>query len=232
MVKKLVSLICMLLWLGGAQAKECVIKVGVSELKPHLSPNLDGGGPLAQSFSTAMAVMGCDTEFHWMPWVRAFQLTKKGKLTVTFPWGDSPQRRKDFVTSKPVWNSRLYLFHLKSTPITLNTLKDIKAYKVAGLKGYDYLPKNQDKFYGVIKVPTEDTLVNLLLKKRVDGILMWEVLLSNYPELTDSPSVTHSNYVLNSKAGLALFSKEDPNAKKYAEIFDAQFRQYLHDNLP
>lgn len=231
MIKKLAWLIFMCFCVGAAHADECVIKVGVDELQPHLSPDLDGGGPLAQSFSKAMSVMGCDTEFHWMPWARAFKLTKKGRLTVTFPWGDSPQRRKDFVTSKPVWSSKLYVFHLKDTALSLTSLKDLSNYSIAGVNGYDYLPKKLDDKYGIIKVPSEDRLISLLLKKRVDGILIWEVLVSNYPELTQNSNITHNDYVLNQKAGLALFSKHDPNAKKYAKIFDVQFTQYLKDNL-
>lgn len=229
MIKKLALLILIIFFAVIARAQECVIKVGVDELKPHLSPDLESGGPLAQNFSKSMATMGCDTEFHWMPWARAFKLTKSGKLTVTFPWGDSPERRRDFVASKPIWNSRLYLFHLKDTPVKLARLQDLLKYKVAGLKGYNYLPKGQDRDYNVIKVPTEVALVNILLKKRVDGILMWEVLMSNYPELTENPNVMHSDFALNTKAGLALFSKKDPKSKKYAEIFDAQFSQYLKD---
>lgn len=229
MVKIGLSLIIMFFCIGTVQAKECVIKVGVDELKPHLSPELEGGGPLAQNFSKAIASMGCNTEFHWMPWARAFKLTKSGKLTATFPWGDSPERRRDFVTSKPIWNSQLYLFHLKNSPIQLKGVQDLLKYKVAGLKGYSYLPNGQDKMYNIIKVPTEDALVSVLLKKRVDGILMWEVLMSNYPELKNNPNVTHSDYALNTKAGLALFSRKDPNSEKYAEIFDAQFSHYLKE---
>lgn len=228
MIKIWLSLIFIFFCIGAVQAQECVIKVGVDELKPHLSPDLDGGGPLAQNFSKAIAAMGCDTEFHWMPWARAFKLTKSGKLTATFPWGDSPERRKQFITSKPIWNSKLFLFHLKDTPVKLKSVEDLSKYKVAGLKGYVYLPKGKDKIHGIMKVPSQEVLVNVLLKKRVDGILLWEVLLPHYPELTDNPDVVHSDYPLNTKAGLALFSRKDPNSKKYAEIFDVQFSQYLN----
>lgn len=230
-MRRLAALVFIFCCIGTVQAQECVIKVGVDELKPHLSPDLDGGGPLAQNFAQAMASMGCDTEFHWIPWARAFQLTKKGKLTMTFPWGDSLQRRKDFVTSKPIWKSKLYVFHLKSTKLTLSSPKDLSKYSIAGVKGYEYFPKNLDADYGIIKVPSEDMLVGMLMKKRLDGILIWDVLVPNHPDLTKNSNITHDEYVLNQKAGVALFSKYDPNAKKYAEIFDAQFSQYLKDSL-
>lgn len=212
-----------------AKAQECVIKVGVNELKPHLSPKLEGGGPLGQSFSKAMSKIGCDTEFYWMPWARSLRMVKSGKITVTFPRVGTIEREKDFVLSKPIWKDELHLYHLSDKNIKLTSVEELTKYNVAGVQGYNYFPKNMENLMHIKKVSNENVLVNVLLKKRVDAILVWDALLYNSPELLDNPNIKKHSYVLNTQKGLALFTKHDPNSKRYAEAFDLQFSKYLKE---
>ncbi|MCG8616896.1 MAG: transporter substrate-binding domain-containing protein [Desulfobacterales bacterium] len=112
------------------------ITLAVGEWAPYTSKT-DESARLAQNLVTKIfAQAGIEVKYVYVPWKRAYNLTKDGKYDGTFPWYRNDERIKDFRFPKePLIKEAYVFFHLKNSQFEWDTLDDLKTYKIGVMSG-------------------------------------------------------------------------------------------------
>ncbi len=133
---------CLLIPFGSLHAAEPVV-VGVGEWAPFCGKKLEQGGVSMQILSEAFKRQGVTVQYKWMPWKRAYEMTRQGEVDCTAPWAmtsDAEDRREVFIVGgSPVMMSRSFFFHLKSKEIPYDgTVASLKGLKIGITHGYTF----------------------------------------------------------------------------------------------
>ncbi len=109
------------------------------------------------------------------PWARVIRLAKKGKWGVGGIYKNA-ERMKIFDYSSPIYQEELLLFVKKPSTFEFKSLKDLKGKVLALMRGWSYgtefdKEKNK-KTFRVIETSNGEQSFTLLLKERVDGVVM------------------------------------------------------------
>jgi len=86
----------------------------------------------------AFALEGVTVIYKWVPWKRAYEITKEGGYDATPTWVPTPEREQDFYFSNTILVNQKVFFHLKSFPFDWETIKDLQGMKIGGTLGYTY----------------------------------------------------------------------------------------------
>ena len=73
------------------------------DLPPYTGQNLPGYGMLTEIVLRAFHLAGRETELHWAPWKRGYEMTKIGEYDATFPYAHKPEREKEYLYSDLVY---------------------------------------------------------------------------------------------------------------------------------
>ena len=77
-------------------------------------------------------------ELNFMPFKRAYELTKSGRIDGLFNFYKTENRLQHFDYSKPIINNPLVFFVRKDADIQFNKLEDLKGLKIGVMRGYTY----------------------------------------------------------------------------------------------
>lgn len=114
------------------------IRIAVGEWPPFLHENVKDKGIAARIIEDIFVSEGYDVTFDFLPWPRAYALSKTGKYHGTAVWVRKPERETDFYYSEPVIQEKHVFFHLKSEPFEWRSLEDLLDLKLGGLLGFSY----------------------------------------------------------------------------------------------
>lgn len=216
---------CVLVTSFYSEANERIVHLGVGEWPPYISEHLEHYGPLAQLVHDAFKAEGVDVDYHWLPWTRALKKTQKSQLSATFPWYKSPKRMQHFYYSAPLMKEAYSFIYRKDSPFDWQSVKDLSQYHIGANTDYYY---NEDFALGeknqeltITRVDSEKQLVNMLLLKRVDAIIIGKQVGRSYLKSLD----VHSQLIAHHK-GFAekelyvLFPKLDPLSKSRRDTFN------------
>ncbi len=119
--------------------------------------------------------MNMNAKLEPKPWARVMRLAKRGKWGVGGIYKNS-EREKIFDYSNPIYQEELLLFVKKSSAIKFSTLKDLKGKVLALMRGWsygtDFDREKKKKAFRVIETSNGEQSFTLLLKGRVDGVVM------------------------------------------------------------
>ena len=118
------------------------LKIMTGEWFPYVSKNMVGHGFAAEVVSYAFLLGGIETEFEFAPWERCEALVKSGEAFATFPHKQTKEREKFAFFSDPIAASKSVIFFQKKQfgKFDFKNIKDLKKYKIGGVKGYYYVP--------------------------------------------------------------------------------------------
>ena len=132
-------------------------------------------GLYARLLDEVFQKMKVDVKLVPKPWARVMRLAKKGKWGVGGIYKNS-ERMKVFDYSHPIYQEELLLFVKNPSLIEFNSLKDLKGKTLALMRGWSYgteFDKERNKkSFRVIETSHGEQSFTLLLKGRVDGVVM------------------------------------------------------------
>ena len=120
------------------------IVFAIGEWPPFIGKNLPDYGLHTKIVKKVFAEMGHTAKFEFMPWKRAYEMTKKGNYIATYSWTKTPERQNEvFFPKNELAFSKEVGFYKKSNfpnGLTIKTIEDIKSQnlKVVGIASYWY----------------------------------------------------------------------------------------------
>jgi polar amino acid transport system substrate-binding protein len=184
----------------------------------------------------AFAASGLDSELEWLPWARALRKTEKAQLNATFPWYKSKQREAKFLFSAPLASESTAIFYPKSLAFDWEKLQDLKPYRIGVNTDYFYSEAfsqaEREKSLNVTRVHTELQLIGMLLRGRLDIILMGKAPGENFIQQAGASAMLASHPKIFAHQELhVLFPKADPRSEKRLAAFNKGLRK-VKNKLP
>lgn len=141
---------------------------------PYMPEKEKDYGFISKAVSNSFYSEGIKIEYGFFPWIRAYYLAKTNQWDGTIGWAKTKEREEIFYFSQePLFEGDIILFYNNSKPITVNTLEDLKKYKIGITSEYSY-GSSLDKFIKTNPKNFEVTFSDLnnfnkLLAGRIDG---------------------------------------------------------------
>ncbi|WP_051311619.1 substrate-binding periplasmic protein [Zooshikella ganghwensis] len=209
------------------------VKIATGEYVPWISEKMQHYGFVSHIISEAFARAGKKGDyavvFEFLPWKRAFDLTKKGEYPATSAWFYTEERAKHFLYSDSVMTEKAVFFFLKENPLkSWNTLTDLSDRTIGATSGYSYT----DEFWslgkaGKIKIQTassDEKNIKKLLAKRIDlfpiGLVTGKrLLMTKFDKSAHLITYLEGKPLIEAKGHL-LFSKKYPASEKLLSDFN------------
>jgi polar amino acid transport system substrate-binding protein len=210
------------------------ISIAVGDWPPYLSEKLKHNGIMGHLIKDVFEAEGYDVEITFLPWARAYDEAKVGRLDMTGVWMHKPERENDFYYSDPVLNEQFVFFHLKSTNFKWTTLDDLVGLKIGGGVEYSYGPE----FDAALQSG------NLIIERVPSKIMNWRKLFSGriliYPEEINvgysslrqhfhsdkSYLVTHHPKPLLNNLSYVLFPKSSARSQLHMQRFNSRLKKF------
>ena len=109
-MRPLVHWLGMALLIGLAANAATPVSMATGEYPPYVSTKLPGQGLSSELVSEAMRRMGRPLKLTFLPWKRAFELTRNGLYDASFPYARNPQREAGFLYSAPLHTDQILMF--------------------------------------------------------------------------------------------------------------------------
>ena len=174
----------------------------------------------------AAAQQNINVKFVSMPWQRALKTIEKGEADAISYTIFSPERTNYLIyeAGNAISIGSTRFAYLKGNNFNYDgTLESIKDRKIGVIRGYSYGDKfDRNKLTNLINVNTEEQLLLMLLRKRVDLILVnIDHLKYKYSHLDEFSQVTSMDVASDSYDIYLAFSKKrghEELAKQFANI--------------
>lgn len=137
-------------------------------------------GDRVVGYSTAVArrilsMAGLHGQFHVFPWKRAYAIVQQQPDTVLYTMARTEQREDLFQWVGPLAPRRIYLYRLsRRSDIHLNSLTDVRPYRVVGLRGSAAVIDLSQRVPGVnlMQIDNERQSLEMLLLDHADLVIM------------------------------------------------------------
>jgi polar amino acid transport system substrate-binding protein len=206
-----------------------VVRIGTSNWVPYVDQQRVDGGALARLTREIFHAAGYQVEFVYYPWDRNLLMLEQGHLDAVMPYVCSPARQRISTCSDVVATGEMVLFQRVGQQLTWSRIEDLKHFRIATTLGYSYgqafdtaLQTGQ---LNVLQSGKEQTGLRLLSLGRADfypqdravGYAMLYRLFS----AQERAAITHNPRVLNRAELHLLFRKNDAQADRLREVFNA-----------
>lgn len=209
------------------------LEMAVGEWPPYVSQNQKHNGVIAHIISDIFNQIGLETNFHFLPWSRAYSETSKGKYDASAVWMHKDEREEYFIYSDAILTEQFVFFHNKTLKFDWQSMADLKGLRVGSIYGYSYGPELDDAFDKKLLIKTEVTSpeqnFKMLLHNRID-IMPFELNVGN-SILKDqfSPSerykiIAHPKPLLLNSS-YVLFPKALEGSKKLSQQFSQKLKE-------
>lgn len=124
---------------NGGAARARPIRISSGEWAPYVSPELAGGGPMAQLVTEIYNRAGYTPEIDYTSWQVAEERVADGGSFAMFPMVGSAERRRQFLLSDPLAEFQYVLFYdrRRDRP-QVDSPEAMEALEVGAIAGYDY----------------------------------------------------------------------------------------------
>lgn len=206
------------------------LRLGAGEWPPYISAELADNGPIGKLVTDAFAASGIDSQLEWLPWARALRKAEQTQLDAVFPWYRSKQREQDFLFSDSLASESSAIFHHRGMQFDWNNLEDLKPYRIGVNTGYFYSESfsqaEQEQSLNITRADTERQLIDMLLRGRLDIILMGKAPGEHFIKQAGGDAVLTSHPKVFAKKHMhVLFPKADPNSPERLTAFNRGLRQ-------
>ncbi|MGI0116114.1 substrate-binding periplasmic protein [Zooshikella sp. RANM57] len=222
------------------------IEFAVANWPPYFDNNNKNKGTLAHYLKNLLNNDGIDVDYVWYKsWKAAYNNSAAGHVMASPGWICNKERAKEFYFTYPIYFMDNVIFHLKSNPVKLTSVEDLKrAGPIAMTESY-YFGREFEavaKKYNLAlrKVRLEKLTFNLLLKKRVALVPMpldnGLIILNKYYTQAQRDKITYSPSVFKKNYYHVMVSKKYPEALHLYETLNKVLtkqssKNNLHSNL-
>ncbi|MBU2706849.1 transporter substrate-binding domain-containing protein [Zooshikella marina] len=166
--------------------------------------------------------MGYTIELYILPWSRALDFVKTGKVELLFPTGKNNSRKKIFRYSTEYINkANLLIYTLQEKALNWNGIQSLKGMTIAVKKDYNYGDTfNESNYFKKINVKKISQGFKVLLVNRVDGFAgyekNWDYIIAKENIKGDFKKSPYFGYATEFVVG----KKESSSVKQLLNIFD------------
>ena len=119
------------------RASAADITLMTTDYPPYFSANLPNGGPLTEIVVEAFKAVGHHASIQFVPWVRAMEFAKAGKVDGLHGAWHSEEREAWFVFSDPLPGNKVVLFKRRGAkPERFTSYADLAPYTIGIVRGY------------------------------------------------------------------------------------------------
>lgn len=237
----------MLLLLGcSSAAVSQQLKLAATNFPPYYGEDMPNGGPFSELTRQAFAEAGYQVSIEFIPWARAVEWGKEGKIDGLIGAWVTEQRAPYFIETVPVMTNKLVFYRQLGSNTAFESFEDIARQKLWIGSVYGYAQPQGLIEAGVNLVyTTQDKKPFMLLSRgRVDLVIVDQTYASATLALPDMQS--HSEHVelidriVEQREMHILVSKKLEDAEDVVQGFndglarlkeDGRFKQILLDAL-
>jgi len=229
---------CILLFLSVfARSENFYIATG--EFPPFCSKSNISYGFVSHVVREAFAREGHLAQFDFLPWKRAYEMTKSGGYHASSWWAFNDERARDFHYSDPVIESQLHFFYVKENlpEFDWGSVNDLTGYKLGLTRGYyttdEIEAAKESGKLEILSVNDDEQNFRLLLSGRIDLVPInvitgLELLRKKFPKEVVSKIAYHPEPV-SSRPGFIIFPKRSERSKELVAIFNAGLNSLRED---
>lgn len=214
------------------------VKISTGEWEPYVGEIMVDYGPSGRVVTEACRRANLKCEFEFMPWKRAWESVKLGRVHGTFIWTWSEERAEIMHASKEVigW-SRLNAFynHLKHPDgITIETWDDFGKYLTAGVREYYQTLKLQKMGFRVHEVNNAPLAWKMLSLGRVDVVAANPLVAQREIETTipEFQDIIKMDETILEESNMHLyFSRVHPDAMEVRNAMDRALKTMHEEGL-
>lgn len=237
----------MLLLLGSSfTALSHQLKLATTNFPPYYGEDMPNGGPFSELTRQAFAEVGYQVTVDFIPWARAVEWGKEGKIDGVMGAWVTEQRAPYFIETTPVMTNKLVFYRQRGSKTAFKSFDDIARQKLWIGTVYGYAQPQGLTEAGVNLVyTTQDKQPFMLLSRgRVDLVIVDQTYATATLALPDMR--THSEHVelidrvVEQRDMHILVSKKLNNAEDVVKAFnvglarlkkDGRFEQIMLDAL-
>lgn len=212
-----------------------VIPLATGEWEPYTGEKLTNYGFFTELVTAVCKSAGLEPKYTFYPWARAENELSAGKIFGIFPYVVTEERKKEFVFSDVLSQSRGVFFYEKARingVLTYKDLKDLKRYKIGGVIGYWYESLFKENDLNVEYIADESGNFRKLSAGRVDIVISdelvgWQYISKIFPG--ESSKFAASPTPLNSSELHVMISKNYPDYKNLQDKFNGGIKKIKSD---
>ncbi|OQS45299.1 hypothetical protein B0T49_16130 [Chromobacterium violaceum] len=141
-------------FLGAAAADAAeTLMLAASEYPPYMSSQMADGGVAVAIVREAFRRAGYSAKAVYLPWARAVNQARNGRLDGIVGLWTTPERTRAFLFSQAFLDNHIGFFKRREDGIRYQTLADLKPYAIGIVRGY----ANSDAF-DAARLHTDETL--------------------------------------------------------------------------
>lgn len=210
-----------------------LVKLATVEWPPFFAESLPQNGYFAAISRQAYQRAGYKMAITWMPWQRAMNEGRSGKVyDGVLGAGYSKERANHFEYTDPVDIDTYVFFAHKNHEIIYKKTSDLQSYSIGGMRGDIAVNSLKASGFNIVEAATFEQIIKMLLAKRIDCFIASKrvtqsILNSKFKAqrnniITLSPSYSEYNYHI-------LISKQIKNHKTIAENFNNGLKEIKED---
>ena len=231
------ALFCFIILLTCPQdikARNIILLTG--EYAPYVSTDMDNYGFTAEIVSYAFLSVGIETEFEFGSWEKAEKKIATGKYFASFPHKRTIERQKFAYFSDPIAWSKSIFFYMKGKikSVDFEGIRDLKTYKIAGVKGYYYVPMFKRAELNVSYSSNSEIAFKKLYLEQVDLVpenefVGWLIIEKLFPD--EMWRFGASLKALNEDSLHLMVSKKHPDAKILLKKFNQGLKNIIKKGI-
>ena len=202
------------------------LQLATLEYPPHYGSSMKNQGPLAEIVKRAFLQKGINVEFVFLPWIRALEWAKTGKVDGIMGAWYTEARTEHFLYSEPIYPNELVFYKAKNRDIVFNSFKDLVQSEIllGSVRGYAQIKGVEESGIYILYVNNDTQNFKLLSRQRVDLVVVdreYAKYMLATPELTPiADSVELIDNVLEFRLQHVLMSKQSPRAQAKLTAFN------------
>ena len=166
------ALLPLLLWVMPLAAKQ--ITLASIDYPPFYGKTLPENGPMTEVITRAYAKLGYKVNVVFLPWARAMEWSRKGRIDGMLGVWYSTKRIADFRYSNPIMPNEIGFYKRKDDKISYQNYDDLKkqGYVLGSVRGYVQPTGLEESGIPIMYVNDDVQNFKILSKKRVDLIVV------------------------------------------------------------
>lgn len=202
------------------------LQLATLEYPPHYGSTLKNQGPLAEIVKRAFLRKGIKADIVFLPWSRALEWAKNGKVDGIMGAWFTEARTEHFIYSQPVYSNELVFYKAKNKHIVFKSFKDLVQDEIllGSVRGYAQIEGLEESGIYILYVNNDTQNFKLLSRERVDLVVVdreYAKYMLATPELKPiADSIELIDKVLEFRLQHVLISKQTPQAQAKLTAFN------------
>ena len=151
------------------------LKLTTVDWQPFYGQDLPEKGFFSAIAREVFKRAGYDIKIEFQPWKRALELTKKGNYDGLLGSYYNEERTEHFIYSDKVFENKDVFISKNKDLVLYKALSELKSYQIGSGRGYTYSDELKQNGFNIIETNDDLHSLRMLLKDRVDLVLMSEV---------------------------------------------------------